>query len=376
MIYLDNAATTLVKPKSVERAMLRAIQTCANPGRGGYRAAMHAAKLVYSCRETAAELFGLDNPTRVVFTQNATHALNIAIKSQLRNGGHAVVSGYEHNSVIRPLTALEEHGVSFTIAYAPLFSPKAQIAALERAIRPDTVCIICNHISNVFGCIQDITAVNELCRKRRLKLILDLSQSAGVVPVSLQALTETTFLCMPGHKGLYGPQGTGILICCKGNEHYSILQGGTGSESQNLRQPEDLPEGLESGTLNVPGIAGLAEGLKFILRETPANIGAWEKELKEYFLHKACNISNLRVFHDRHHQSGVVSVTSNRCPPEVLGTRLADMGFCLRAGLHCAPVAHQSAGTLPQGTLRISFSAFNKKAEIDALCYAILKTNS
>lgn len=376
MIYLDNAATTFVKPRSVERAVLRAMQTCGNPGRSGHRAAMHAARVVYSCRETVAELFGLDEPTQVIFTQNATHALNIAIQSLLRGGGHAVVSGYEHNSVIRPLTELEKCGVTYTVAYAPLFSPKAQIAAMERSIRPDTVCIICNHVSNVFGCIQDLPGVNRLCRKYNLKLILDLSQSAGVVPVSAKELSEAAYLCMPGHKGLYGPQGTGILICCKANKHYSVIQGGTGSESQNLRQPEDLPEGLESGTLNVPGIAGLSEGLKFILKETPATIGAWEKELKEYFLQKACNIPNLHVYSDHHNQSGVISVASLCYAPEVLGSRLAERMICLRAGLHCAPVAHQSAGTMPQGTLRISFSAFNTKPEIDQLCYWILKTNS
>ena len=376
MIYLDNAATTLAKPKSVERAVLCAMQTCANPGRGGHPAAMRAAKIVYSCRETVAELFGLNDPTRVIFTQNATHALNIAIQSIMRGGGHAVVSGYEHNSVIRPLTALEDSGVTFTIAHAPLFSPAAQVLAMERAIRPDTVCIICNHVSNVFGCVQNLAAINALCRKKGLKLILDLSQSAGAIPVLASELSEATFLCMPGHKGLYGPQGTGILICCKGDSHYSVIQGGTGSDSQNFRQPKELPEGLESGTLNVPGIAGLQEGIRFVLRETPTAIGAWEKELKDYFLQKAGNIPGLVIFSDPFYQSGVISIISSCCLPEILGEQLGKMGICLRAGLHCAPVAHQSAGTLPKGTLRVSFSVFNKKSEIDTLCFKILKTNS
>ena len=376
MIYLDNAATTLIKPKAVECAVLRAMQSCGNPGRSGHRAAMHAANIVFGCRETVAELFELEDPTQVVFTQNATHALNIAIQSLMRNGGHAVVSGYEHNSVIRPLSALEDRGVTYTIAHAPLFSPKAQIAAMERSIRPETVCIICNHVSNVFGCVQDICAVNALCKKYGLDLVLDLSQSAGIIPVSVKDLSEATYLCMPGHKGLYGPQGTGILICCKAGKHYSVIQGGTGSESKNLHQPEALPEGLESGTLNVPGIAGLREGIRFVMRKSCLAIGAWEKELKEYFLQKACNIPNIHVYYSHCSQCGVVSLTSKCCAPETLGARLAEKGIALRSGLHCAPIAHESAGTLPQGTLRISFSAFNTKAEIEKLCLWILKTNS
>lgn len=376
MIYLDNGATTLMKPKAVERAMISALQSCANPGRGGHRAAMKAAHVVYDCREAVAELFELDDPTRVVFTQNATHALNIAIKSIMQNGGHVVVSGYEHNSVIRPLSALKSRGVSYTVAYSPLFSADSQIAAMERAIQADTVCIICNHVSNVFGCVQNIKSVNALCKKYQLKLILDLSQSAGMVPISVRDLTEASYLCMPGHKGLYGPQGTGILICCKAKNHYSIMEGGTGTESLNFYQPIELPEALESGTLNVPGIAGLREGIRFVQNKTPTVIGSWERELKTHFVEKAGNVSGLHVYHDEKQQGGVISVTCKGVSPEELGERLAQKGFALRAGLHCAPVAHQSGGTLPQGTLRISFSAFNSKQEIDMLCAAILKTIS
>lgn len=376
MIYFDNAATTLVKPPAVTKAVIHAMQTCANPGRGGHKAAMDAARIVYQCRERIAELFEVADPTRIVFTQNATHALNIAIQNMMRGGGHAVVSGYEHNSVIRPLTRLQECGCRYTIAYSPLYSPNEQIIAIENSIQSDTVCVILNHVSNVFGCIQNIDAVNRLCRKYRLKLILDLSQSAGILPVSSKQISEACYLCMPGHKGLYGPQGTGILICCKGDTHYSIMQGGTGSESLNFHQPEALPEALESGTLNVPGIAGLAEGVRFVMRQTTTVIASWEHELMVRFVEKTKNISGLQVFYGGNLQTGVVSIKSDRILPEDLGEKLASKGFCLRAGLHCAPVAHQSAETLPDGTLRASFSAFNRKSEVDALCYAILKTIS
>lgn len=371
MIYLDNAATTLVKPKSVTRAMLRTMGTCANPGRGGHRAAMEAARVVYACRESVAELFDLLEPERVVFTQNATHALNIAIKSLLHDGGHAIISGYEHNSVVRPLTELEPIGVSYTVADAPLFQPEETIRAMERAIRPDTVCIICNHVSNVFGFIQDLQAVNALCRKHGLWLIADLSQSAGVLPVSVTALDRAAYLCMPGHKGLYGPQGTGILICCKDNRHYSVTQGGTGSESLSLRQPEALPEALESGTLNVPGIAGLREGICFVRQQGLAAIAQRETCLKEQLILKIRDVPHLRCYAGGEAQSGVLSLVSSSMPPEELGDRLAARGFCMRAGLHCAPLAHRNGGTLPQGTLRVSFSAFNTKSDICALASAL-----
>lgn len=376
MIYLDNAATTLIKPKSVYRAMVHAMQTCANPGRGGHKAAMNAANIVYACREAAAELFQVDDPTRIIFTQNATHALNIAIQNVMKKGGHAVVTGYEHNSVIRPLEHLRDQGVNYTIAHVSPFSPNAQIKALEHAIQKDTVCMICNHVSNVFGCIQDLDAINALCKKHKIKLILDLSQSAGLLPISAKDISEAAYLCMPGHKGLYGPQGTGILICCKGDEHYSIMQGGTGSDSRNFHQPQILPDALESGTLNVPGIAGLYEGLRFVIKEKPKVIHVWEQALKERFVQNVCNIHGLHVFYGKKNQSGVISIVCDHYAPEELGEQLSNRGFCLRAGLHCAPVAHQSAGTLPNGTLRISFSAFSRIEDVDSLCFAILKTIS
>lgn len=373
MIYLDNAATTLVKPKSVTRAMVHAMETCANPGRGGHRAAMQAAGVVYECRERAAAFFEISDSERVVFTQNATHALNIAIKSLLHDGGHAVISGYEHNSVVRPLTEMEPQGVTYTVANAPLFQPQETLRAMEAAIRPDTVCIICNHISNVFGFVQDLQGVNALCRKYNLMFIADLSQSAGMIPVSASKLDRAAYLCMPGHKGLYGPQGTGILICCKDNKHYSATQGGTGSESRNLHQPSALPEALESGTLNVPGIAGLSEGIRFVQKLTPEAIGLREQCLKEQLLLRLRDIPQLQCYAGGAAQSGVISLTSSKMPPEELGERLAERGFCMRAGLHCAPLAHQNGGTLSTGTLRVSFSAFNTKGDLCALA-AALKT--
>lgn len=223
MIYLDNAATTLQKSASVWRAMAQAVESCGNPGRSGHRAAMRAAGIVYDCRCAVAELFGLAQPERVVFTLNATHALNIAIKSCLKDGGHAVISGYEHNSVVRPLEGME--GVTYTVARSPVFEPEAVCGAVAEAITAETRCVILNHVSNVFGFVQPVEQVDALCRERGIPLVIDASQSAGTLPIKASALPGTAFVCMPGHKGLYGPQGTGLLICCKDIPLYSVLGG-------------------------------------------------------------------------------------------------------------------------------------------------------
>ncbi len=371
MIYLDAAATTLQKPPGVARAMSRAVATCGNPGRSGHKAAGLAAETVFACRTLAAELFGLEDPARVVFTMNATHGLNIAIKSCLQGGGHAVISGYEHNSVVRPLESLKGDGVTYTVAASPLYDREACVAAIEAAICPETRCVILTHVSNVFGFVLPVEQVDAICQKRGIPLILDASQSAGSLPLDVSLLPGTVFVCMPGHKGLYGPQGTGILLCCKDIPLYSVLQGGTGSESRNLNQPEALPESLESGTVNVPGIAGLAEGLRFVLRRRNA-IHRRECALVKETAKGLAAIPGVTVWRDPA-GSAVLSFTLAGMDPAELADRLSRQGFCLRPGLHCAPLAHQSAGTLPAGTLRAGFSAFNTPKEVEMLVCAVEK---
>ncbi len=371
MIYLDAAATTLQKPPGVARAMARALVDCGNPGRSGHPAARAAADIVYDCRCLAAEFFGLEDPARVVFTLNATHALNIAIKSCLKGGGHAVISGYEHNSVVRPLEGLAENGVTYTVASSPLYDPDALCAAVERAIQPDTRCVILTHVSNVFGFVLPVERVDGICRKRGVPLVIDASQSAGSLSLDVSRLPGTAFVCMPGHKGLYGPQGTGILLCCKDTELYSVLEGGTGSDSLLKRQPDYLPEGLESGTLNVPGIAGLAEGLRFVSRFRE-DIHRRECALVQAAVRGLSAIPGVTVWADPA-GSAVLSFVVEGVDPAYLNQALARRGFCLRAGLHCAPLAHESAGTLPQGTLRAGFSAFNTRQEAEKLVLAVEK---
>lgn len=366
MIYLDNAATTLQKPSAVAKAMEQALYTCANPGRSGHRPAMKAAETVYECRRAAAEFFGLDAPERVVFTLNATHALNLAIKSLLHEGGHAVISGYEHNSVVRPLEAMAERGVSYTAAVSPLFRPELVCPAIERAITPQTRCVIVTHVSNVFGFVLPLAEIDALCRKKGLPLVVDASQSAGLLPLDARALSAAVFLCMPGHKGLYGPQGTGLLLCCKDTKLYSLMEGGTGSLSLETHQPDFLPDALESGTLNVPGIAGLREGLRFAAKRREAILRR-ERALLAQTAELLSALPELELFIGDGCQSGVLSLRPRAGDPAALCEALAERGVCVRGGLHCSPLAHRSAGTLPEGTVRLSFSAFNTPDQAEDL---------
>ena len=274
MIYLDSAATTLQKPPEVARASAWAIGHLASPGRGGHRPAMAAADAAFACREEAAALFDVPEPERVVFTFNATHGLNLAIKSLVRPGDTVVVSGYEHNAVTRPLRAIP--GVTVRVADSPLFDRAAALEAFRRALTPEVRAAVCTHVSNVFGFILPIEDIAALCRSRGIPLIVDASQSAGCLPISLRQL-GAAFIAMPGHKGLYRPQGTGLLLC--GGAAEPLLEGGTGSVSLRQEMPDFLPDRLEAGTHNIAGIAGLLEGLRFLRRREQAGLAAREEEL-------------------------------------------------------------------------------------------------
>ena len=318
MIYLDAGATTLQKPPMVAYHMQSALRRMATPGRGAYAPAMRAADAVYDCRVLAAELFGAQ-PEQVVFTMNATHALNLAIKTLVRPGGRAVISGFEHNAVVRPLHHI---GAEMIVAGRRLFDPADTLAAFEAAVTPDTQAVVCTHVSNVFGYILPLEEIAALCRARRVPLIVDASQSAGLLPVSLKAL-GAAFVCMPGHKALYGPQGTGLLLC--GRSPDTLLEGGSGSASRLPDMPQELPDHAEAGLQGLDGVhVYTGEG-----------------------------------------QSGTLSVRAETMDCETLAARLAEHGVCTRAGLHCAPLAHESAGTLTTGTLRLTPSAFNTTREID-----------
>ena len=357
MIYLDSAATTMQKPPTVSAAVCRAMECMASPGRGSHRPAMRAAETVFQCREVAARMFEADQPDYVVFTSGATHGLNIAIKSAVEPGSSVLITGYEHNAVTRPLKAIPN--VSVHVAESPLFCPDLLLEQVRDKLKYGVSTVICTHVSNVFGYVLPVSEISRLCRANGAVLIVDVSQSAGCLPVSMKEW-GAEFVAMPGHKGLYGPQGTGILLCA--NEKVKpLIEGGTGSASAIQTMPEYLPDRLEAGTHNVPGIAGLLEGLKFVERRGISSILAHERQLALYAARGLEGIPGIEVFFARglKNQAGVVSFRMDGIDCETVAERLGQEDIAVRAGLHCAPLAHQSAGTLESGTVRASFSAFN-----------------
>lgn len=361
MIYLDSAATTFYKPASVRGAVLRAMQTMSSPGRGGYPSAHAAEQLLFRCRSLAAEMFGVGAPENVVFTTNATHGLNIAIKSLVPPGGRVIVSGYEHNAVTRPLHAL---GAEIVVAASPLFEAPACVEAFRKALRHGADAVVCTVASNVFGYVLPIEEIAALCRKAGVPLIVDASQSAGVLALDMSTL-GAAFVAMPGHKGLYGPQGTGLLLC--GAEPKPLLEGGTGSESLRQEMPAFLPDRLEAGTHDIPGIAGLEAGLRFIRGKTPERIARHERALIRRAAEGLRRMDGLTVYasDDAAAQVGVLSFSVRERESEDVAEALAQRGVAVRAGYHCAPLAHRTAGTLERGTIRVSVSAFSSSADID-----------
>ena len=365
MIYLDNAATTLIKPPAVGREMLRAMHRCASPGRGGHLAAMEASKTVFRCRETAAELFHISNPENVVFTMNATHALNIAIHSLAQPGTKVLISGFEHNAVTRPLHAL---GAEILVAESPLFDSSACLQAFEEKIT-EAELVICTMVSNVFGYILPIWEIAALCRRYHVPFILDASQAAGVLDIDCEEL-GAAFIAMPGHKGLFGPQGTGLLLC--GEKGTPLFSGGSGSDSLLQEMPDYLPDRLEAGTHNVPGIAGLSAGLDYVKFHGTENIFRAEQKLIYTTIDLLSDCDGLELFTgSAKTQSGVLSFRLRGWDCDEAASVLSKRGICLRSGLHCAPLAHQSAGTIDTGTIRLSLSPFVRRKELNICCTLI-----
>ncbi len=345
MIYLDNGATSLHKPPRVRRAVLETLAHCANPGRGGYPAAMEAEKTLFCCREKAGAFFRCE-PEQVIFTANCTQGLNMAIRTLVRPGSRVVITGFEHNAVLRPLHAL---GAQVYVAGRRLFDWADTLEHWEAALRRGMDAAVFTHVSNVFGYILPVAEMAGLCRQYAVPFILDAAQSAGSLPVDMEAL-GADFIAMPGHKGLLGPQGTGLLLC--GRLPQPLIFGGTGSESASRGMPAYLPDRMEPGTANVPGIAGLSAGLDYLRQTGIGNIfrrahgAAMEavKDLQEL---------GFSAFAGAHQAATVSFLTGQDC--EAAARQLGSRGIAVRAGLHCAPLAHESAGTLEQGTVRLSF---------------------
>lgn len=361
MIYLDNAATTMPKPRGVYECVLNTMEQCASLGRSGHGPALRASETVFRCRRLAASMFDC-TPEQVVFTMNATHGLNIAIHSIVKPGDRVVVSGFEHNAVMRPLHYLN---ADIHVAGTILFQPEDTLESFRRALTKDTKLVVCTHVSNVFGYILPVDAIADLCAERGIPFVLDASQSAGCLPVSLSKL-HSAYIAMPGHKGLYGPQGTGILL--SGQMPEPLMQGGTGSQSQSLEMPEELPDRAEAGTHNLPGIAGLLAGLEYVREKKPEEILRHEQHLLRLAQRELEKLPELTLYCGAPGtQGGVLSFDWERMDCEIAAGLLAEGGFAVRAGLHCAPLAHKSAGTLRKGTVRLSFSAFNTEEDVLAL---------
>lgn len=345
MIYLDHGATSMGKPPQVAAAMAWAVRHCANPGRGGHPAAMEAAKTVFACRELAGELFHCQ-PEQVVFTGSCTQGLNMAIRSLVQPGGRVLISGFEHNAVTRPLYHMNAR---LQVAGRQLFYPEDTLEQWERGLRAGVDTAVFTHASNVFGYILPVKEMAALCRQYGVPFIIDAAQAAGSVSISMAEL-GADFIAMPGHKGLLGPQGTGLLLCK--DTVQPLLIGGTGSMSQSLEMPDFLPDRGEAGTLNVPGIAGLRAGMTWIRAQGMDRLFSREKAMVAQC---ASGLKKLgyHVFSGSN-QGGTLSFVGNEDVHRT-AERLAEKGIAVRAGLHCAPLAHESAGTLHTGTVRVSF---------------------
>ena len=363
MIYLDNGATSFHKPYSVRWAMMNAMVNCGNPGRGGYREAMNGAEVVFSCRKTAAELFCCD-PEQVIFTSSCTQGLNMAIRTLFEPGDRVVISGFEHNAVTR---TLQDLGCKTLVAGRKLFDWEDTLKEFEAALNSGVQGAVFTHVSNVFGYILPVEQMAKRCREKGIPFVIDGAQSAGTLKISLRDL-GADFIAMPGHKGLLGPMGTGILLC--GCLPKSLITGGTGSESRNQNMPDFLPDRGEAGTLNVPGIAGLQAGLRYLLqngRETLAK----QEQCCAAICARGLEKLGFRVFYGDH-QGGTVSFLPGMDCEEAAAI-LARHKIAVRAGLHCAPLAHESAGTIETGTVRVSFGMDADPVQAEAFLRAVSK---
>lgn len=374
MIYLDNAATTFPKPASVSQAVYEFMRDkAANPGRSGHRLSMSAAYEVYSCREAVSDFFHAPGPECVAFTLNATQSINMALKGALAgSGGHIVTSDLEHNAVMRPLYRLGAVGISYTAAKVDLENDDATYEAFERAVLPNTVMIACTHASNVCGRMLPIRRLGQLCRERGILFLVDASQTAGSVKIDMQDC-GIDFLCMPGHKGLYGPMGTGVLVTSRGETLATLIEGGTGSNSSSFEQPSEMPERMESGTINAPGIAGLRAGIKFVSKLQSGGILRNETDCALTLYDRLKQIEGVELYTPRPGEGyvAVVSFNINGVASSKAAELLDRRGFALRGGLHCSPAAHLRFDTLPQGMVRASFGAFNTKNDAERLASAV-----
>ena len=374
MIYFDNGATSFPKPRQVAQAVSEAFTLYgANPGRSGHEMSMNTAIKIFEVREAVAGLFEVHNLNEVVFTLNCTHAVNFAIKGALRAGDHVIISDLEHNAVLRPVHALAQRGI-ITYSIAETFPEHSRtVASFARHIRPNTKMIACTHASNVFGMVMPIEDIAGLCKERGILLLVDAAQTAGVLELKPRRW-GIDFLCAAGHKGLYGPTGTGVMVTPHGAWMETTIEGGTGSYSASYEQPTEMPDRFESGTINTVGILGLGAGVDFVREKTPQAIYTHEIKLALEASAMLKTIPGVELYTPDLGFGTHVPVLSFNIQgksSEETTTRLSDKGFALRGGLHCAPLAHYKFGTMERGTARASFGAFNTIRQVGQLCEAI-----
>ena len=376
MIYFDNAATSWPKPPGVAEAMVHFMEKVgANPGRSGHRLSVEAGRIVYGAREALAELFNAPDPLRIVFGANVTEALNLALRGLLRPGDHVVTSSMEHNSVMRPLRALEERGVALTVvpcSPAGFLNP----ADLETALRPETKLLVLNHASNVVGSLLPVHEAGKIARRHGCLLLVDAAQTAGAHPIDVQA-DCIDLLAFTGHKALGGPMGTGGLVIGERvpvDEFEPLARGGTGSRSEHEEQPDFLPDKYESGTPNTVGLAGLAAGVRWASGQGVNAIRDYEIALAQQLITGLQAVPEITVYGglDATRQTATVSFNVTGLEPSEVGLRLdEEYGVMCRVGLHCAPAAHRTIGTFPTGTVRFGLSYFNTLEEVEMALNAV-----
>ena len=373
MIYLDNAATSRPKPPEVIQAMSDFLNdVCANSGRSGHRLAVQASRMVYETREAIANFFNIADPLRVVFTMNATESLNLAMRGCLRPGDHVITSSMEHNSVMRPLRSLEAHGVEVTVIQC---SRQGSLSPddVKNAVKSNTKMVVLNHGSNVIGSLAPAEEVGLITKEHHLLFVLDAAQTAGAYPIDAQEM-NVDFLAFTGHKSLCGPPGTGGLYIREGIQPEPLKWGGTGSSSEKEYQPDFLPDAYESGTPNLAGLAGLGAGVRFVAEEGVEAIRKRERVLTQRLIDGLLDIPEVTVYGglNADNQIGVVSFNIEGVSQSEIGLRLdEEYEIMCRVGLHCAPAAHRTMGTFPNGTVRFGLSTFTTEYEIDAAVQAV-----
>lgn len=372
MIYMDNAATTQRKPEEVINAVVDAMNSMGNAGRGAHGASLGASRVIYNTREALARFFGAENPKQIVFTSNSTESLNIAIKGLIKSGDHVVTTMLEHNSVLRPLYEMREQGVSVTIVKS---DTKGNISyeELESAIEDNTKAIVCTNASNLTGNYVDVKRVGEIAKRKGVLLVVDASQTAGVYPINVKEM-NIDVLCFTGHKGLLGPQGTGGMYVREGLQLKPLKSGGSGVQTYLKNHPIEMPTALEAGTLNGHGIAGLGAAIEYLKRESIESIRQKELGFMWKFYNGVKDIPGIKVYGDFD--------TEVRCPivalnigdydsSEVSDELLMTYGIATRPGAHCAPLMHEALGTIEQGAVRFSFSHYNTEEEVEIAIRAI-----